>query len=153
PAEWQHMTNFIMGLGLTRALNDTNVPWAGSTHEGTGYDKLLAGTANWPPAASSGGNNKNNVYDLWHAAINSRGEFYGVDSPEAMVQAFKTILSRIGERNSTASRPGVSAALELDSTDGVNDQRMVTSLYKTSYDSTNWLGDVSMSTRYRQYDP
>lgn len=72
PATWQHMTNFVMGLGLTQSLNNTNVPWAGSTFTGTGYSNLVSGTANWP-AASSG--SANNVYDLWHAAINSRGEF------------------------------------------------------------------------------
>ncbi len=27
PAYWQHMVNFVMGLGLTNSLNDTNIPW------------------------------------------------------------------------------------------------------------------------------
>nr|WP_239690549.1 PilC/PilY family type IV pilus protein [Pseudomonas chengduensis] len=138
PATWQHMTNFVMGLGLTQSLNNTNVPWAGSTFIGTGYSNLVSGTANWP-AASSG--SANNVYDLWHAAINSRGEFFSVDSPEAMVQAFDDILKRIADRKSTAARPAINSGQV--SADENNEGTVITVSYQTSYASDdNWLGDV-----------
>lgn len=138
PATWQHMTNFIMGLGLTNSLNSSGIPWAGSTHVGTGYDALVAGTKNWPAAAS---NSANNVYDLWHAAINSRGEFFSVDSPEAMVQAFDDILSRIADRKSTAARPAINSGQV--SVDENNNGTVKTVSYQTSYASDdNWSGDV-----------
>lgn len=138
PATWQHMTNFVMGLGLTESLNNANVPWAGSTFAGQGYASLVAGTATWP-AASSG--SANNVYDLWHAAINSRGEFFSVDSPEAMVQAFDDILSRIADRKSTAARPAINSGQV--STDENNNGTVKTVSYQTSYASDdNWSGDV-----------
>lgn len=138
PATWQHMTNFVMGLGLTESLNNTNVPWAGSTFAGTGYNNLVDGTATWP-AASSG--SANNVYDLWHAAINSRGEFFSVDSPEAMVQAFDDILSRIADRKSTAARPAINSGQV--STDENDNGTLKTVSYQTSYASDdNWSGDV-----------
>ncbi|WP_242674765.1 pilus assembly protein [Phytopseudomonas daroniae] len=138
PATWQHMTNFVMGLGLTESLNNTNVPWAGSTFTGTGYNNLVDGTATWP-AASSG--SANNVYDLWHAAINSRGEFFSVDSPEAMVQAFDDILSRIADRKSTAARPAINSGQV--STDENDNGTLKTVSYQTSYASDdNWSGDV-----------
>ena len=138
PATWQHMTNFVMGLGLTESLNNANVPWAGSTFTGEGYTKLVAGTATWP-AASSG--SANNVYDLWHAAINSRGEFFSVDSPEAMVQAFDDILSRIADRKSTAARPAINSG--QISTDQDDNGTVKTVSYQTSYASDdNWSGDV-----------
>lgn len=138
PATWQHMTNFVMGLGLTESLNNASIPWAGSTFAGQGYSNLLAGTANWP-AASSG--SANNVYDLWHAAINSRGEFFSVDSPEAMVQAFDDILSRIADRKSTAARPAINSGQV--STDENNNGTVKTVSYQTSYASDdNWSGDV-----------
>lgn len=141
PATWQHMTNFVMGLGLTESLNKADVPWAGSTFAGTGYNNLLSGAVNWPPAASSGANNANNVYDLWHAAINSRGEFFSVDSPEAMVQAFDDILSRIADRKSTAARPAINSGQV--STDENNNGTVKTVSYQTSYASDdNWSGDV-----------
>ena len=140
PATWQSMTNFIMGLGLTESLNEPGIPWAGSTFQGAGYDALKAGTA-WPAAVSG---SQNNVYDLWHAAINSRGEFFSVDSPDAMVQAFADILSRIADRKSTASKPAVSSGMEDDGT-GNN---FVRYFYQTSYASDeNWSGDLKRVRR------
>ncbi|WP_252272647.1 pilus assembly protein [Pseudomonas subflava] len=138
PATWQHMTNFVMGLGLTESLNNSNVPWAGSTFTGNGYANLVSGSASWP-AASSGSDN--NVYDLWHSAINSRGEFFSVDSPDAMVQAFDDILKRIADRKSTAARPAINSGQV--STD-INDNGIVKTVsYQTSYASDdNWSGDV-----------
>ncbi|HAG78390.1 MAG TPA: pilus assembly protein PilY [Pseudomonas sp.] len=138
PATWQHMTNFIMGLGLTSTLNSAGIPWSGSTHQGTGYEALAAGTQDWPEA-SSGSNN--NVYDLWHAAINSRGEFFSADSPESMVQAFDDILSRIADRKSTAAKPAINSGQV--STDENNNGTVKTVSYQTSYASDdNWSGDV-----------
>ncbi|MBF8159575.1 pilus assembly protein [Ectopseudomonas hydrolytica] len=138
PATWQHMTNFIVGLALTQSLNSANVPWAGSTFAGTGYSNLASGTANWPAAASG---SANNVYDLWHAAINSRGEFFSVDSPEAMVQAFDDILKRIADRKSTAARPAINSGQV--SADENDEGKVITVSYQTSYASDdNWSGDV-----------
>ncbi|MTZ14237.1 pilus assembly protein PilY [Pseudomonas sp. JL972] len=138
PATWQHMTNFIMGLGLTSSMNVSGLPWEGSTFAGEGYEALLSGTQNWPPAASG---SSNNVYDLWHAAINSRGEFFSVDSPDAMVQAFEDILNRIADRKSSAARPATSSGLVIDD--------MATSVsYQTSYASDeNWSGDLKRSSK------
>jgi len=138
PATWQHMTNFIMGLGLTESLNRSDIPWQGATHKGAGYDALAAGKVSWPPATSG---SDNNVYDLWHAAINSRGEFFSVDSPESMVQAFSDILSRIADRKSTAARPAINSGQV--STDENNNGTVKTVSYQTSYASDDhWSGDV-----------
>lgn len=139
PATWQHMTNFTMGLGLTQSLDQSSIPWGGSTFAGSGYSALAAGTVNWPAAGASA--TSANVYDLWHAAINSRGEFFSVDSPEAMVQAFADILSRIADRKSSAARPAINSG--QISTD-INDNGTVKTVsYQTSYASDdNWSGDV-----------
>ncbi|AGI22821.1 Tfp pilus assembly protein tip-associated adhesin PilY1-like protein [Pseudomonas sp. ATCC 13867] len=138
PATWQHMTNFTMGLGLTEALNRTDIPWEGATHKGDGYTALVAGNVSWPPATSG---SDNNVYDLWHAAINSRGEFFSVDSPESMIQAFDDILSRIADRKSTAARPAINSG--QISTDENDNGTVKTVSYQTSYASDdNWSGDV-----------
>ncbi len=140
PATWQHMTNFMMGLGLTEALNRTDIPWKGSTHAGEGYQALLAGTATWPAASASGGDN--NVYDLWHAALNSRGEFFSVDSPSAMVQAFSDILSRIADRKSSAARPAISSGQVSE--DEQIEGRIVTVSYQSTYASDeNWSGNLT----------
>lgn len=135
PATWQHMTNFTMGLGLTQSLGQANIPWGGSTFAGTGYAALAAGTS-WPAAGPNASDA--NVYDLWHAAINSRGEFFSVDSPEAMVQAFSDILSRIADRKSSAARPAINSG-QISS----DESSVQTVSYQTSYASDdNWSGDV-----------
>lgn len=137
PATWQHMTNFVMGLGLTQSLSATGLPWEGSTHTGAGYDALKRGTGSWPAVTNATGK----VYDLWHAAINSRGEFFSVDSPEAMVQAFADILSRIADRKSTAARPAINSGQVSSEENG--DTSVKTVSYQTSYASDdNWSGDV-----------
>nr|WP_261985376.1 PilC/PilY family type IV pilus protein [Pseudomonas mendocina] len=140
PATWQHMTNFIMGLGLTSSLKQSGLEWDPDqgTFGGPGYDNLKSGAKNWPPAAAD---SANNVYDLWHAAINSRGEFFSVDSPEAMVQAFDDILKRIADRKSTAARPAINSGQV--SADENGEEGVFTVSYQTSYASDdNWSGDV-----------
>lgn len=140
PASWQHMSNFIMGLGLSNSLRQKNIEWdpTKGTFGGSGYNNLLNGTETWP-AATSGSDN--NVYDLWHAAINSRGEFFSADSPEAMIQAFDDILSRIVDRKSTAARPAINSG--QISTDENDNGTVKTVSYQTSYASDdNWSGDV-----------
>ncbi|MDM7857269.1 PilC/PilY family type IV pilus protein [Thiopseudomonas sp. CY1220] len=150
PAGWQHMTNFVMGLGLTTSLNNADIPWAGSTHAGAGYKALVDGTATWPPAASG---SANNVYDLWHAAINSRGDFYSVDSPADMVKAFKDILSRIAERQSTATLPAIASSVEeADPNDSESVAKLASYFYRSSFDSKDWSGDLEKIKSYISYE-
>ncbi|WP_313474289.1 pilus assembly protein [Stutzerimonas kunmingensis] len=140
PATWQHMVNFMMGLGLTEALDNPKLPWEGATHTGAGYEALLKGQENWPKAEADLNKSKNNnVYDLWHAALNSRGEFFSVDSPEAMVKAFKEILNRIEDRTATAARPAVSASFVADSDGG----KLKSNVYATQFSSDDWSGELS----------
>lgn len=137
PASWQHMVTFTMGLGLTNSLDQPGLEWDATTGTfgGTGYSNLVSGSKSWP-AASSGSNN--NVYDLWHAAINSRGEFFSVDSPDAMVQAFKDILNRIADRTTSAARPAVSASFVSDA----DDSAIESNIYATQFSSTDWSGEI-----------
>ncbi len=135
PATWQHMVNYTMGLALTNSLNAPNLPWTGDTFGGSGYENLLSGAQSWPEASRS---SPNNVYDLWHAAINSRGEFFSVDSPDDMVKAFKDILNRIASRTTSAARPAVSASFVSDS-----DNALQSNVYATQFSSEDWSGELS----------
>ena len=135
PATWQHLTTFTVGVGLNAALNNANIPWTGDTTGGSGYDALVAGTQNWPPTADSGANNANNVYDLWHTALNSRGEFFSADTPENIVNAFREIISRISNRTTSAGAPGVTASIVQDS--------LNRDVYETKFNSEDWSGDLT----------
>lgn len=151
PATWQHMVNFTVGLGLSESLNFTDLPWDAErgAFGGTGYNNLVNGTA-WPPTAASAPNNANNAYDLWHAAINSRGDFFSADSPETVVQAFVDIMSRIASRTATASRPAMNSSVITEDGD---DSAVTTVSYQTSYSSEeNWSGDLTRTEQSIQYN-
>ncbi|CBL44037.1 Putative type IV fimbrial biogenesis protein PilY1 [gamma proteobacterium HdN1] len=132
PATWQHMTTYTVGLGLGKALNFAGLQWAGGTYAGQAYQNLLNGTKTWPKASAD---SDNNVYDLWHAAINSRGEFFSAESPDAIVQAFREIVSRISNRTTSAGAPGVVASI-------VEDQ-LTREVYETKFNSEDWSGDLT----------
>ncbi|WP_417311641.1 pilus assembly protein [Ectopseudomonas khazarica] len=126
PATWQHMVTYTLGLGLTRSL--TNPAWGGSTFEGD-YDRLRQGLVDWPQPAS---NQSQNVYELWHAALNSRGEFFSVDSPNDMVAAFQTILNRIAARDTSASAASLESAVATFDNEA----------YYARFSSKNWSGEL-----------
>ena len=97
PATWQHMNTYAIGLGLNGFLNGTvnatagYLPlWGGNMYAGD-YNALVAGTVPWPKTQDD---SAGNVADLWHAAINGRGVFFGADSPSAVKEAFRSIFAR-----------------------------------------------------------
>ncbi|WP_154067092.1 pilus assembly protein [Pseudomonas sp. CC6-YY-74] len=136
PASWQHMVNFTMGLALTSSLTTPGIEWSGDTFAGAGYGNLVSGAQSWPEAGVS---SNNNVYDLWHAAVNSRGEFFSVESPDDMVKAFKDILNRIADRTTSAARPAVSASFVSDATDN----SIQSNVYATQFSSEDWSGELT----------
>lgn len=137
PATWQHLNTFTIGIGLNAALNADGLPWGGDTFAGSGYNALVNDTADWPAAgliSTSTGKNEN-VYDLWHTAINSRGEFFNADSPDTIVQAFRDIISRISNRTTSAGAPGVTASIVEDT--------LTREVYETKFNSEDWSGDLT----------
>ncbi|WP_312270361.1 PilC/PilY family type IV pilus protein [Pseudomonas sp.] len=133
PATWQHLTSFFVGIGLSKAL--TNPAWDGDTYSG-GYSQLLAGTLAWPSASSA---SQNNVYDLWHAAINGRGEFFSAESSTDLVDALDSIATRITQTNSASASQTSSPLLESDYTS--------TYTYVPTFSSSDWSGDVTKYLR------
>lgn len=107
PATWQHMSTFAIGLGLGGFLSGKvdatagYLPlWGGSTFAGD-YNAIKAGTVSWPLTKDD---SPGNVADLWHAAINGRGEFFGADSPSAVREAFRAILARISSQSTSSGQ-------------------------------------------------
>ena len=133
-ATWQHLRQVIMGLGLSRVLADSNLPWAGSSHAGLGYSKLSSGQANWP---------KTRAYDLWHAAINSRGELYSVENPAVMGANFKQLLRGLAQQNDAAVLSGITLSLETEAAVIGATEPLSTYLYQSSFNSAvGWSGDL-----------
>jgi type IV pilus assembly protein PilY1 len=115
PATWQHMVNFTIGLGLSGYLSQTSPALTYNGTYGGSFPSLANGTLNWPKADKSGG--PGNVADLWHAAINSRGQFFSADDPNALSTAFKTVITAIsGDAGSAASLAANSTGIQPGST-------------------------------------
>jgi type IV pilus assembly protein PilY1 len=131
PATWQHMVNFTVGLGLTPFLESTGLTWGGNTYSGS-YTAIAAGTTAWPTTSDSAATDDGRVADLWHAAINSRGKFFSVDTPGTLVKAFADVKNAIEKATPSA------AALAANST-SIETGSLV---YQATFDSRDWSGDL-----------
>lgn len=158
PATWPHMVNFAVGVGLGGFLDVPGLVWSGDAHDsttGSAYMNLLTAasacgtSANqpcyWPPVdpnASGGGFTGSsagggNVYDLWHAAINSRGNFFSAASSQDIVNDMSQIMARIqGQSSGNSAAAGSSSSLSASQS---------TNLYVASYADlgSDWYGVVT----------
>ncbi len=125
PAEWQHMVNFTVGLGIDGVL----------PYNSTTYNQLLQGPAggglDWPTSGTNGTDN-HHVDDLWHAAINSRGRYFSASNPTELLEGFQNVLDAIDERK------GSSTALATTS----SQYQAGTWLFQAIYDTNDWSGDI-----------
>ncbi len=113
PAFWQHMVNFTVGLGVEGTLS--KLP--GST----------GGPSAWPNPASS---EPAKIDDLWHAAVNSRGEFFSAQDPVTFANGLSSALSNMAARVS-------SAAAVTTNTSRLNTGAQI---YQAKFNSADWSG-------------
>lgn len=120
PATWQHLVTFTIGLGIDGTLtNDT----ATTTN-------LVNGSTSWPqPCDGCGGEN---IDDLWHAALDSRGQYFKAGNPEQLSAAFNTIVQNVVDRMSSAS----TVALNTATLTGNN------YVYQSRFNSGSWSGQL-----------
>lgn len=127
PANWQHMVNFTIPIGLTGDFN----------YDSAYYNAPLKDPANssythWPEVTSTNGSENSKVDDLWHAAINSRGGFYPASDPSTLTTSLTNVL------NSISSRSGSSSAVATTA----SSYQAGTSLFQAIYDTSDWHGDL-----------
>jgi len=121
-----------------------------TTHDG--YFKLSQGTGCpsttdssttpspycWPYTNTTEGcspsalNQQYKVYDLWHAAISGRGEFFSAESPQDIVDAFNAVLGQVKSASTSfSSLAANSTSLESDS-----------QVFQAKFDSRDWSGSL-----------
>ncbi len=135
PATWQHMVNFTITFGLAGDLpGETDA-------DGTNvYQQLLTGGSflNSQNQNQTGWWYNNNVTnrgradDLYHSAINSRGQFFNATNPAELVRSLETIMNSISDRLSSAS------SVDLNSGSiaaGVG-------LYQARFQTSDWSGQL-----------
>ncbi len=109
PATWQHLVNYTVGLGVNGFFATTaggNLTWGTNTFDGS-YPQLVAGTKSWPTTGDTGP--AGNAADLWHAAINSRGRFYNVRTPQELNTAFQEIVDTVSAQAAAGGGSRVSS--------------------------------------------
>lgn len=119
PATWQHMVNFTIGLGIDGDL----------VHDTATYNNLVSGVTPWSAACADCASA---VDDLWHTAINSRGQYFSAANPQQLVDSFATILSQIKDRMGSSTAVTLSGG-KLSSG---------TQLYQPRFNSETWAGQL-----------
>ncbi|MFT3813230.1 MAG: PilC/PilY family type IV pilus protein [Acidovorax sp.] len=134
-ATWQHMTTFTVGLGVSGTLAyDPNY----LTQTSGSYVNLKNGTASWPVPSDSGNGDARQVDDLWHAAVDGRGQYYSALNATLLASAIQGVVNTI-QAVTGSSSAATTSTLELVA--GENNQ-----IYSASYTTALWVGDLKAYT-------
>jgi type IV pilus assembly protein PilY1 len=126
-ANWQHMTTFTLGLGVSGTLryqSDYLTAASGDFHD------IVQGTKNWPNPTQNG---PTAVDDLWHAAVDGHGRYFSAGDPMSLANSLNTTLQSIDAKIGFGS---AAAASNLQPVAGDN------SLYLAKYKTVYWVGDL-----------
>ncbi|MDO4709647.1 MAG: PilC/PilY family type IV pilus protein [Pseudomonadota bacterium] len=126
PATWQHMVTFGVSIGLSGEL-DPKDP--------TVLQRLKTGALRWPdprPDDTSSNSILARIDDLWHAAVNSRGEFVVASDADQFANALQNALDAIAKENGSGGGLG-------DTGRRVGGGSRI---YQGRYQSGTWDGDV-----------
>ncbi len=117
PAFWQHMVNLTVGLGVRGTLDPA-----------TDLAALTSGTKTWAGT--------DEIDDLWHTALNSRGNYISAKDPKELAEAIRNSVGQALTRE--LREAGVATA----STVLQAGNRKYVPLYK----SGDWTGDIQAFT-------
>lgn len=120
PAFWQNMRTYGISIGEKGKLDPTPAT----------LDAIENSTKNW---GTPGNNKQENIDDLWHAAVNSRGEFIVARDPNEFARALTNTLMEITSETKSEASGGVN---QSEITTGGN------KAYFSRYTSGQWDGDL-----------
>lgn len=126
-ATHQHMTTFTIGLGLAGQLRyeaNYEISTVGD------YQKIKLGTKNWPAPSAD---DETALDDLWHAAVNGRGQFFSARNPQEVVDGLFTALSAINIRIGAGAAAATSNLQPVAGDD---------SAFTAEYTTVDWTGDL-----------
>lgn len=130
-ATWQHMTTFTLGLGASGFLKyDPNY----LTQLSGDFFDITNSSRDWStPTVSSSGGGPENIDDLWHAAVNGRGQYFSATDPNSLTDSLNAALDKIKAVTGAASAASTSS---LQPVAGDND------IYVAQFTTQLWVGDV-----------
>ena len=137
---YQHMVTFGIGLadGLMRFQPDYATATSGdffNIQNGTvGSCFWTTGACNWPKPAD---NTSANLDDLWHAAVNGRGNYFQALNANALRTGISTVLASVNAQVASASASATSSP-NVTQTDN--------QIFSTTYETNTWSGSVFAQT-------
>ena len=133
-AESQHMTTFTLGLGVNGILPYNKNYLDPSLKSGSYYEiKRPDGTLTWPISESTS-SDVTHVDDLWHAAVNGRGQYWSASDPSAVSEAIGAALSNV-QRTIGASSSAATSSLKP--VKGTGNQ-----VFVAKYTTKAWTGEL-----------
>lgn len=130
----QHLTTYSIGLGVSGTLTyDKDY----LTQTSGDYVNLTNGSKNWPATTTSisgSSGDARNIDDLWHAAVNGRGQYYSALNASELSAAINGVVSSIKALN------GAGAAASFDTLTLVSGDS--NRIYQAGYTTSIWAGDV-----------
>jgi type IV pilus assembly protein PilY1 len=124
PASWQHLSQFMITLGVAGTLN-----FPSDLLKLRKGEDVSANTKGWPTPSN---NSAAGVDDTWHAAVNSRGAYFSASNPSELVQHLSDVLATILAQSASSTSMTVSLPLITDGTSG----------YTAGYDTSDWSGSL-----------
>jgi len=125
-----HMNFYGVTLGAQGAIYDVNV--AATTNPYTTAPSWGAtGTTNLNPT---------NVDDIWHASLNSRGEFINAQSPADITAAMRRILAAVNDGATPSGTQGVTGSRVGSSSLTLQPR------YESTNNGTDWYGQLTAET-------
>jgi type IV pilus assembly protein PilY1 len=117
PANWQSLQLYAVGFGDAAELEPSgtitsaDVPtFDTTTTGGADFASIVSGTRQWPRIP----NETWRAWDLWHAAVNTRGEMFPAKTPDQLVNAFQKIVTEILANNGASGGATSSLAFTND---------------------------------------
>lgn len=123
----QHMVTFTLGLGIDGELRYQNNYKTATSGD---FFNIKNGTANWPAPTND---SPRAIDDLWHAAVNGRGQYFSAQDPVALVDSLKGALAGI------AAEYGAGAAAATSTAEPVNGDNFA---YVATYTTGKWIGNL-----------
>lgn len=136
----QHMTTFTIGLGVSGSikyeLGYETAPKDADNNTNQYYD-VVNGTVDWPAINVGSDTDLAKIDDLWHAAVNGRGNYYSAGNANSLKAGIQSALQGVDIRK------GSSAAAATSNLQPVAGDNFA---YVALYQTIKWDGDLKAYT-------
>ena len=121
-ASHQHMVTYTIGFGVSGSLNPDD------------YNLESGPYPTWPDPNAG---NPQKIDDVWHAALNGRGEFLSALDAQELASALLSI------RLSIEARTGSAAPVSVNGVELYEEVDADLFMFQSTYNSNGWTGDVN----------